>query len=544
MAQDKLDDALNAIADGTPVPWHEIDRSSSVPEREFDSVQLLHEVARAFRASEPAASVPRPAPLFRWGTLEVEQRLGAGSSGEVWRAFDPWLGRTVALKLQRIDANALTRRSEQLDEARRLAQIRHPNVLSCYGCAVHDGRAGLWSELIEGRSLAEVLVEDGAFSVEETLRIGRDLARALAVVHAAGLVHGDLKAANVMRERGGRIVLMDFGAGGEERLLASRRLVSATPAYLAPEVLDGAPLSARSDLYALGVLLFLMLSGRMPYAEDSVTGLRAAQREGRRAKLAALRTDLDAQVAATIERCIEHDPALRPQDASEIVAALGAALREVPAPAIDRRVRARRWGYAVGGAAAAALALAIGWSRLFAPAWSADAAFIRVRGDTIEPLAEHATVRVGDRLRLRLHSNRASYVYVLNEDADGNATVLYPLDRAATAALPERTETLLPGDAQDPTLAWQVTDDSAREEFLVVAALAPIASLETSIADWRRSAQAAHDQETTRSLGTVVSGGDAPVLRGVHLRTVLTRLPRDRESVRTWRFAFTHAASP
>ncbi|MGA9341017.1 MAG: serine/threonine-protein kinase [Rhodanobacteraceae bacterium] len=545
MAPDKFDDALSAIADGTPVPWQEIDRAHNMPDRELESLHLLHEVARAFRAGEasPTANAVRAAPLFRWGTLEVEQRLGAGSFGEVWRAFDPWLGRAVALKLQHVDANAPTRRSEQLDEARRLARIRHPNVLSCYGCAVHDGRAGLWSELIEGRSLAEVLVDDGALSIEEALRIGRDLARALGAVHAAGLVHGDIKAANVMRERGGRIVLMDFGAGGEERLLALRRLVSGTPAYLAPEVLDGAPLSARSDLYAFGILLFLLLTGRMPYAADSVAGLRAAQRDRRREKLATLRPDIDADLAAAIERCMDSDPAARPQDAGEIASALAIAARGASAPVPDHPARSRRWGYGIGGVAVAVAALAIGWSQMLVPAWSADAAFIRTRGNTIETLRDDATVRAGDRLRLRLHSNRASSVYVLNEDSDGNATVLYPLDGGTTSVLPLRSETVLPGATRDPTLAWEVTGDSAREEFLVVAALKPGASLESSIAAWRRSAQSAPD-DTTRSLGALVSGDDAPVLHGVHLRTIVAELPQDRDRVRTWRYAFMHSGDP
>jgi hypothetical protein len=537
MASRKIDDVLSAIADGVPIAWAEIEQSPEVPRPEFESLHLLQDIAHAFRATEPGTSVDRPAALFRWGTLEVELLLGTGSFGEVWRAFDPWLGRTVALKLQREDDGATARRGEQLDEARRLAQVRHSNVLSCYGCAVHDGRAGLWSELIEGRSLAQVLADDGALSIEETLRIGRDLARALAAVHATGLVHGDIKAGNVMREKGGRIVLMDFGAGGEERLLASRRLVSGTPAYLAPEVLDGAPLSRRSDVYALGVLLFLLLTAQLPYTEDSVEGLRTAQRENRLVNLALLRPDLDARARAMIERCIDVDPAKRPADVITLTTEL------MPTPHVGRTPdhASSRWRFRWQSAAsigAASIAVAIAWSQLSGPAWVVDADFVRNRGNTVETLADDAQVNVGDRLQLRLRSNRAAHVYVLNEDANGNATVLYPLDATSSDA-PVRDEALLPGDAANPSLAWEVSDDSAREEFLVVAGLDPVRELDTLLVDWRRAARA-YSGAATRSVGSVVENPGVPTFRGTRLNGVLTHIDTSGPGIRTWHFRFAH----
>jgi len=278
-----IGDAFHAIADGTPLAWRDLETTDP---GQLDVLHLLDDIANAYRA-RPDAPPPRRDVLFRWGGLEAEQRLGAGSYGDVHRAFDPWLGRHVALKLFRSAG------SGGLDEARRLARLRHRNVLSVYGCGVHDGRAGLWSELVEGRTLADAIAADGAFSREEALRVGRDLAQALAAVHAAGIVHGDVKAENVMRESGGRVVLMDFGAGGEQRLLASQRLISGTPRYLPPEVLDGAPIGIASDIYALGVLLFFLLSGRLPYAAAEANALRELQRRGDRPALRALRSELD-----------------------------------------------------------------------------------------------------------------------------------------------------------------------------------------------------------------------------------------------------------
>src|SRR5690606_5243201 len=140
----------------------------------------------------------------------VRGRIGAGSSGEVFDAFDTVLERDVALKLLRGD-DAVQPRAF-IAEARRLAQVRHPNVLAVYGAAVHGGRAGMWSDRIVGVSLRERVAAGGPMDWDEVLPIGEQLVGALQAVHGAGLVHGDLKPANVMREQdSGRIVLMDFG---------------------------------------------------------------------------------------------------------------------------------------------------------------------------------------------------------------------------------------------------------------------------------------------------------------------------------------------
>lgn len=518
-----IEKALNAIVDGEPVAWSDVEAPGRIAPAELESLHLLDDIARAFRQSEPADASQRAAPLFRWGTLEAEQLLGTGAYGEVWRAFDPWLGRPVALKLQS-GTDSATRRGEQLDEARRLARIRHPNVLSVYGCAVHDGRAGIWSELIDGRSLREVLSDDGAFSVEETLRIGRDLARALSAVHAAGLVHGDVKAENVMRERGGRIVLMDFGAGGELRLLAARRLIAGTPAYLPPEVLAGGPQSVASDLYALGALLFLLLTQRLPHADARDAAAPS------RTDLATLRPDLDPRAAAAIERCLDPDPTRRPRDASELLVALSAV-------ALAERAFLATRNIAIAACALAViLALVFAWPYLFPPTWNADAVFLRTRGGTTETLASNATVAVGDQLRLRLRANRPMHVYVLSEDATGRATVLYPLADGAST-LTETDETTLPGGTRDTALAWEVDGASAREEFVVVVALAPVTALEDDISDWRRAAP----DRATRSVGGLVNEGGGAMLQGAQLRKVLDDLPRDTAAVRIWRFAFAQA---
>jgi hypothetical protein len=517
-----VDAAFLALADGAPVAWRDMERGSA-DAAQLEALRLLEDVAGAYRGdARQAAPEARPV-LFRWGALEIEAPLGAGSYGEVFRAFDPWLGRHVALKLFRAGADA------GLEEARRLARLRHRNVLSVYGCAIHDGRAGLWSELIDGRTLGALLADEGALSAEEGIRIGGDLAHALAMVHAAGLVHGDVKADNVMRERGGRIVLMDFGAGGEARLLAGRRLISGTPRYLPPEVLDGAPLAASSDIYAVGVLLFLLLAGRYPYAETEPVALREAQRRGA-PDLEVLRPELATPLCGLVASCLATDAAQRPS-AHALAAQLAQLGRHPGAAPVPRR----RAGWIVASAAVLLVGVVLAWPYAFAPDWTSTAKFLRVESGGNVELAANSTLRPGDRVRLSLDSTRSAWVYVLNEDAQGNATVLLPgADDAKRGPLSTAAMAQLPG-GQGSTLAWEVTADSAAEEFVVVAALQRVPELEESVAAWRRAAAA----ERTRSVGAVVDV-PAPELRGARLREIVAMLERDPRQVRVWQFRFPH----
>ena len=148
-----------------------------------------------------------------------------------------------------------------LEEARRLARVRHTHVVQVYGAEQHDGRVGLWMELVRGESLEQTVQTRGVFGAREAALIGLDLCAALAAVHGAGLLHRDVKAQNVMRESGGRLVLMDFGTG--EELSGTNRLVG-TPLYLAPEIFRGQRASVQSDLYSVGVLLFYLVTGKFP----------------------------------------------------------------------------------------------------------------------------------------------------------------------------------------------------------------------------------------------------------------------------------------
>src|SRR5437773_2697603 len=148
----------------------------------------------------------------RWGHLLLIEKIGEGSYGEVYRARDTWLDREVALKLLKPMPGQEAALLRILHEARTLARVRHPNVVTVHGADIHDGRVGLWMEFVPGRTLEDALQTRERFTVAEAVLIGQELCQALAAVHASGLVHRDVKTRNVIREGGGRVVLMDFGA--------------------------------------------------------------------------------------------------------------------------------------------------------------------------------------------------------------------------------------------------------------------------------------------------------------------------------------------
>jgi tetratricopeptide (TPR) repeat protein len=276
------------------------------------------------------------------------KRLAVGSFGELYLAHDPELDREVALKLLRPHASDRLLSERLLTEARTLARVRHPNVVAVHGADAREGRAGLWMELVKGRTLEAWLRDNGPLGAGEAIAIGRDICRALAAVHAAGLVHGDIKTQNVMREDGGRIVLMDFGAGQAQ---GAARAAAGTPLYLAPEVLAGAPATPRSDIYSLGVLLFHLLTNRYPCVAEDMDALRAAHARGSRVRLRDLRPDLPAALVDAVERAVEPDPALR-------FPTPGAMERGLSGVNGDRD-RSRSWWPLAAVATAAALALAL-----------------------------------------------------------------------------------------------------------------------------------------------------------------------------------------
>ena len=295
------------------------------------------------------------------------ERVGEGSSSDVYRAWDSGLHRHVALKLLREDGlGASDADVRTLDEGRRLARLRHPNVVHVYGAEKHDGRVGLWMELVVGESLEEIVKARGPFGAREAAGIGQELCSALAAVHEKSLIHRDIKAQNVIREAGGRIVLMDFGTGEElRRNVGTNRLVG-TPLYLASEIFRGEPASVQSDLYSLGVLLFYLVTGEFPVVAGNMSHLAEAHARNQRRRLRDHRPDLPDEFVHVVERALESDPRRRFQTAGEMEFALRDSLRPVETPAIaPARVHKPRYApfLAIAAATIVAITALVYWAR-------------------------------------------------------------------------------------------------------------------------------------------------------------------------------------
>ncbi len=358
----RLDDLFESVADGSPVDWDAVAAAAEPKQqRLLQHLRVVAGVAEVHRSSTVddgslttgAAPVPvrdgdRPMPS--WGHMLLLGKVGEGAFGEVYRARDSWLDRDVALKLLKADAASRLPVTRLIAEARSLARVRHPNVVTVHGADIHDGRVGLWMDFVHGSTLAQIVAERGAFSAAEAAIIGQELCRAVAAVHAGGLVHRDIKAQNVMRESGGRVVLMDFGAGH-------------TPLYLAPELLAGRDASVSSDIYALGVLLYHLVTSSFPIQGDSIEGiLRAHARRERRA-LAEARPDLPDAFVAVVERALDPDAARRFGSAREMQDALARATTTAPAAAVahTRTARTPSWRIAAAALLVAILAIAGYW---------------------------------------------------------------------------------------------------------------------------------------------------------------------------------------
>jgi serine/threonine-protein kinase len=371
----RLVDVALHVVDDAPVDWEGARHTASDLSETLERLREIQAMAIAHRRERSAATVAEQPAVFRWGELRALEKLGEGGFAEVWRAWEPALAREVALKLRRADPRAAGT-SRWLREAQRLARVRHPNVLQVYGADVHDGRPGLWTELVHGRTLEQCLLVDGPHGAAEAAVIGLQLCGALAAVHGAGLVHGDVKTRNVMREGAapasraaagaGRIVLMDFGTASESEPGGDVRGAAGTPLFAAPELLEGAPPSVASDLYALGVVLHRLVTCEFVVDAASMDELRAKLARGEVMALRERRPDLPSGFLHVVERLLERDPAKRFRGAAEVERALAATLAP-PSPVIEARATLGRH---LGAFAAGAALVALVWAGVrWVPEW-------------------------------------------------------------------------------------------------------------------------------------------------------------------------------
>ena len=255
------------------------------------------------------------------GRYRIIALLGKGGMGEVYRADDLTLGQAVAMKFlpdeTTRDAAMLERFRNEVRIARR---ISHPNVCRVYDVGDVDGQAFFTMEYIDGEDLASLLRRIGRLPPDKALEIARQLCAGLAAAHAKGVLHRDLKPANIMLDGRGQVVITDFGLAGVAHDIRGPEVRSGTPAYMAPEQIAGKEVSPRSDIYALGLVLYEIFTGKRAFAEKA--GIGRARGDRTPSRPSSVVKDFDPIVEKVILRCLEEEPSARPANVLSVAGAL------------------------------------------------------------------------------------------------------------------------------------------------------------------------------------------------------------------------------
>jgi serine/threonine protein kinase len=256
------------------------------------------------------------APEYRflngWSRYQVERLLGSGGMGTVYKAFDPTLGRYVALKFLHRNDDDHTQRF--LREARAQARIAHPHVCQVHEVGEVEGRPYIAMQYIDGRSLGDLCEE---LTVETKVRLIRDVARAVHAAHRNGLIHRDLKPGNILmaREESGALhpFVVDFGLAQEQDEVALSRtgMISGTPAYISPEQAQGRPLDKRTDVYSLGVVLYELLAGFPPFKGSNLARILVQLVQEDAKPLRQIDPAIPEDLETLVAKCLEKDPARR-----------------------------------------------------------------------------------------------------------------------------------------------------------------------------------------------------------------------------------------
>jgi predicted Ser/Thr protein kinase len=257
------------------------------------------------------------------GRYRIIALLGRGGMGEVYRADDLTLGQPVALKFLPEEASKDETLLERFrNEVRLSRRVSHPNVCRVYDVGEVDGHTFFTMEYVDGEDLASLLRRIGRLPPDKALEIARQLCAGLAAAHAKGVLHRDLKPANIMLDGRGQVVVTDFGLAGLVDQIPGGDVRSGTPAYMAPEQLEGKEVNAKSDIYSLGLVLYEIFTGKRAFSVESLPELVRVRSESAPSKPSTLVKDLDPAVERVILRCLEADPANRMSSAMSVAAAL------------------------------------------------------------------------------------------------------------------------------------------------------------------------------------------------------------------------------
>jgi len=283
-------------------------------------------------------------PARELGRYRLEDLLGRGGMASVYRGVDEELGRPVAVKLLAehfAGDNEIRRRF--LREARIAGALNHPNIVSVYDIGERDGCPFIVMELVEGESLADLLARDGPLEPGRAVELALQACAGLEHAHRAGLVHRDVKPANLLIRRDGTLKVADFGiarVAAAATTLTQAGAILGTASYLAPEQAEGGEVTARADVYALGAVLYELLAGRPPFVAESIQELVLGQQRAQIEPLVDVAPGLEGVVLWALAR----DPAARPDSAAELGRELARTTTELPTRRLEQttRIRTRR----------------------------------------------------------------------------------------------------------------------------------------------------------------------------------------------------------
>jgi hypothetical protein len=303
--------------------------SGPPPSRPTDPTpQLEGSLALTSTSGPSAEQLAGPDHRFVPGTLvagrfRIVAAAGRGGMGEVYRAEDLRLRQPVALKfLPQSHASDHERLERLVQEVRLAREVAHPNVCRVYDFIETGGEPFVVMEYVDGESLASLLQRLGRLPQERTVALAHDIVRGLAAVHERGILHRDLKPENVMVDGRGRARLMDFGVASLSAEHRPEAVLMGTPAYVAPEQFYGGPPSSRTDVYALGVLLYELLSGRLPFGAATMEELIRRKADEEPPPLSGAVSGLDPALETLVMRCLDRDPGGRPASARAVAEAL------------------------------------------------------------------------------------------------------------------------------------------------------------------------------------------------------------------------------
>jgi predicted Ser/Thr protein kinase len=257
------------------------------------------------------------------GRYRIVALLGKGGMGEVYRADDLTLDQPVALKfLPEAVASSPEAVERFRNEVRIARQVSHANVCRVYDLGEIGGQYFLSMEYVDGEDLGSLLRRIGRLPTDKANEIARKLCAGLAAAHEKGVLHRDLKPSNVMLDSRGQVLLTDFGLAGLAGQIEGAEVRNGTPAYMAPEQLAGEEVSVRSDIYSLGLVLYEIFTGKLPFESDTLAGLIKARTNSAPAGPSTLVKHLDPMIERVILRCLQVKPANRPASALAVAAAL------------------------------------------------------------------------------------------------------------------------------------------------------------------------------------------------------------------------------